>query len=214
MTRSAEKPRHARSLSSSRVIGPVVSCEPTVVILGSQYSPGRTPGRPHALPTIFCASEKPAFDASTGVGDAKSVDGSSPSDSRARAVSPRPMMSGMRPPARTCRRRAITSRGHDRHSRETNRRARDAARKACHPPTAAKQARATSVGAASTMPTRSVAAAAGGRHAAPVLPHPRCRQRSSIRVVGRTSSRSTGVLSSKSTSVASSPCLVTMPLCG
>ena len=36
MTRSAEKPRHARSFSSSRVIGPVVSCEPTVVIFGSQ----------------------------------------------------------------------------------------------------------------------------------------------------------------------------------
>jgi hypothetical protein len=36
MTRSAEKPRQARSLSSSRVIGPVVSCDPTVVIFGSQ----------------------------------------------------------------------------------------------------------------------------------------------------------------------------------
>ena len=31
-----EKPRQARSFSSSRVIGPVVSCEPTVVIFGSQ----------------------------------------------------------------------------------------------------------------------------------------------------------------------------------
>jgi hypothetical protein len=36
ITRSAEKPRQARSFSSSRVIGPVVSCEPTEVILGSQ----------------------------------------------------------------------------------------------------------------------------------------------------------------------------------
>ena len=40
---SAEKPRQARSLSSSRVIGPVVSCEPTVVIFGSQYVPGGCP---------------------------------------------------------------------------------------------------------------------------------------------------------------------------
>ena len=37
IVRSAEKPRHARSLSSSRVIGPVVSWLPTVVISGSQY---------------------------------------------------------------------------------------------------------------------------------------------------------------------------------
>ena len=36
ITRSAKKPRQARSFNSSRVIGPVVSCEPTVVILGSQ----------------------------------------------------------------------------------------------------------------------------------------------------------------------------------
>ena len=36
ITRSAEKPRQARSFSSSRVIGPVVSCEPTEVIFGSQ----------------------------------------------------------------------------------------------------------------------------------------------------------------------------------
>ena len=33
ITRSAEKPRQARSFSSSRVIGPVVSCEPTEVML-------------------------------------------------------------------------------------------------------------------------------------------------------------------------------------
>mmetsp|Transcript_13584 Transcript_13584/g.54459 ORF Transcript_13584/g.54459 Transcript_13584/m.54459 type:complete len:248 (-) Transcript_13584:1255-1998(-) len=56
ITRSAEKPRQARSLSSSRVMGPVVSCEPTVVMSGSQYWPGTTPSTPHALPTIFCAS--------------------------------------------------------------------------------------------------------------------------------------------------------------
>jgi hypothetical protein len=36
ITKSALKPRHARSFNSSRVIGPVVSCEPTVVIFGSQ----------------------------------------------------------------------------------------------------------------------------------------------------------------------------------
>mmetsp|Transcript_20800 Transcript_20800/g.38877 ORF Transcript_20800/g.38877 Transcript_20800/m.38877 type:complete len:246 (+) Transcript_20800:791-1528(+) len=55
MTRSAEKPRQARSFSSSRVMGPVVSWDPTVVISGSQYCPGRTPGTPQACPTIFCA---------------------------------------------------------------------------------------------------------------------------------------------------------------
>ena len=31
-----EKPRQARSFSSSRVIGPVVSCDPTEVMRGSQ----------------------------------------------------------------------------------------------------------------------------------------------------------------------------------
>ena len=48
--------RQASSFSSSAVIGPVVSCEPTVVILGSTYQPGSAPGRPQALPTIFWAS--------------------------------------------------------------------------------------------------------------------------------------------------------------
>src|SRR4029453_15989396 len=43
MTRSAEKPRQAKSFSSSRVIGPVVSCEPTDVLLGSQYVQGAAP---------------------------------------------------------------------------------------------------------------------------------------------------------------------------
>ena len=55
MTRSAEKPRQASDLSSSLVMGPVVSCDPTVVIAGSQYWPGTTPLVPHALPTIFWA---------------------------------------------------------------------------------------------------------------------------------------------------------------
>ncbi len=36
LTKSAEKPKHAKSFNSSRVIGPVVSWEPTVVIFGSQ----------------------------------------------------------------------------------------------------------------------------------------------------------------------------------
>ena len=40
-------------------MGPVVSWEPTVVIIGSQAVPGRTPGSPQALPTIFCAKVKP-----------------------------------------------------------------------------------------------------------------------------------------------------------
>ncbi len=47
--------RQASSLSSSAVIGPVVSWEPTVVIFGSQAVPGRMPATPQALPTIFCA---------------------------------------------------------------------------------------------------------------------------------------------------------------
>ena len=36
ITMSAEKPKQARSLSSSRVMGPVVSWLPTVVMRGSQ----------------------------------------------------------------------------------------------------------------------------------------------------------------------------------
>mmetsp|Transcript_26110 Transcript_26110/g.68535 ORF Transcript_26110/g.68535 Transcript_26110/m.68535 type:complete len:245 (-) Transcript_26110:1065-1799(-) len=104
ITRSAEKPRHARSFSSSRVMGPVVSCDPTVVIEGSQYCPGRTPwpaGSPHALPTIFCASVKPEPSSATVSGSRNTVDGSRPRRSRAFWVRPRPMMSGIRPPART-----------------------------------------------------------------------------------------------------------------
>ena len=49
--------RQASSFSSSAVIGPVVSWEPTVVIFGSQAVPGRMPATPQALPTIFWASE-------------------------------------------------------------------------------------------------------------------------------------------------------------
>ena len=48
-----EKPRQASSLSSSAVMGPVVSCEPTVDIRGSQAVPGRAPSHPQARPTIF-----------------------------------------------------------------------------------------------------------------------------------------------------------------
>mmetsp|Transcript_58184 Transcript_58184/g.161169 ORF Transcript_58184/g.161169 Transcript_58184/m.161169 type:complete len:285 (+) Transcript_58184:1694-2548(+) len=85
-------------------MGPVVSCEPTEVIFGSQYMPGSTPspsGRPHARPTIFCASEKPFTAAASAWGRRNASDAGRPSDSRARPVRPRPMMSGMRPPAWT-----------------------------------------------------------------------------------------------------------------
>ena len=104
ITRSDEKPRQAKSFNSSRVIGPVVSCEPTVVMCGSQYVPGRTPwpsGKPHARPTIFCAKLKP-FLLSTGfTGKRNSVEAGKPSAARALAVKPRPMIKGIRPPART-----------------------------------------------------------------------------------------------------------------
>ena len=51
--------RHAKSFNSSLVIGPVVSCDPTLVILGSQYVFGYIPSTPQALPTIFCAKVNP-----------------------------------------------------------------------------------------------------------------------------------------------------------
>mmetsp|Transcript_66930 Transcript_66930/g.134904 ORF Transcript_66930/g.134904 Transcript_66930/m.134904 type:complete len:212 (+) Transcript_66930:489-1124(+) len=104
ITRSALKPRQARSLSSSRVMGPVVSWDPTVVMRGSQYWPGSTPSpspSPQALPTIFCASVNPSTALASVEGSVNKVDGPKPRDSRARAVKPRPMISGMRPPART-----------------------------------------------------------------------------------------------------------------
>mmetsp|Transcript_7087 Transcript_7087/g.21800 ORF Transcript_7087/g.21800 Transcript_7087/m.21800 type:complete len:227 (+) Transcript_7087:1076-1756(+) len=101
ITKSAEKPRHAKSFSSSFVIGPVVSCEPTVVIRGSQYSPGSTPSTPQALPTIFWARVYPdALPLEPAIAR-KTSDAGRPSEARARAVLPRPMMSGIRPPART-----------------------------------------------------------------------------------------------------------------
>ena len=56
MSSGAANLRQASSFSSSAVMGPVVSCEPTVVIFGSQAVPGSTPATPQALPTIFCAS--------------------------------------------------------------------------------------------------------------------------------------------------------------
>ena len=104
ITRSALKPRQARSFSSSRVIGPVVSWLPTLVILGSQYVPGRTPwpsGRPQARPTIFCASVNPAVVEAGACGRRKAVEADRPRNSRALAVSERPMIRLMRPPART-----------------------------------------------------------------------------------------------------------------
>ena len=39
-------------------MGPVVSCDPTLVTVGSQYVPGTIPSFPHAFPTIFCARVK------------------------------------------------------------------------------------------------------------------------------------------------------------
>ena len=81
-----------------------MSCEPTVVICGSQYVPGRTPwpsGKPHALPTIFWAKLKP-FLLSTGLtGRRNSVEAGKPRAARAFAVKPRPTIKGIRPPART-----------------------------------------------------------------------------------------------------------------
>ena len=58
-------------------------------------------GSPQARPTIFWASEKPLPLSAGADGSRNRVDGSRPSASRARAVRPRPMISGMRPPART-----------------------------------------------------------------------------------------------------------------
>ena len=58
-------------------------------------------GRPQARPTIFCASEKPRPVSGGLTGSRNSPVGASFSASRALAVRPRPMISGMRPPART-----------------------------------------------------------------------------------------------------------------
>ena len=101
MTRSAEKPRHANSLSSSLVIGPVVSCDPTVVILGSQYVPGLTPSTPEAFPTIFCARVKPALLLSLASGRLKTFDVSKPKASLLLSVSCLPIINGILPFALT-----------------------------------------------------------------------------------------------------------------
>jgi hypothetical protein len=101
ITRSAEKPRQASSFISSRVMGPVVSWEPTVVISGSQLVPGRTPGSPQALPTIFWARVKPLPVSEGATGRMNRSLGGRPSWARTLSVSERPISSGMRPPART-----------------------------------------------------------------------------------------------------------------
>ena len=101
ITRSAEKPRQASSFISSRVIGPVVSWEPTVVIRGSQLVPGRTPPRPQALPTIFWARVKPLPVSAGAAGRMNSSEALRPSWARTLSVSERPISRGMRPPART-----------------------------------------------------------------------------------------------------------------
>ena len=101
ITKSAEKPKHASSFSSSLVIGPVVSCDPTVVILGSQYVPGLTPSTPHAFPTIFCAKVKPDLLLSLVSGRLNTLDVSNPNASLLLSVNCLPIISGMRPLALT-----------------------------------------------------------------------------------------------------------------
>ena len=88
ITRSAEKPRQAKSFNSSRVIGPVVSCEPTVVIRGSQYSPGMTPVLPHARPTIFCARVYPSGEWSTAPTDRNTAHRGVAAQTRSRRLAP------------------------------------------------------------------------------------------------------------------------------
>ena len=100
-TKSAENPRQANSFNSSRVIGPVVSWLPTVLINGSQLLPGRTPANPQALPTIFCAKLKPLLLVWALPGLINSSLGANPKRSRTLSVSDLPISKGMRPPART-----------------------------------------------------------------------------------------------------------------
>ena len=101
MVKSALNPKQANSFNSSLVIGPVVSWEPTVVMMGSQEVPGRTPGKPDALPTIFWARVNP-LPVSVGIeGRAKRGLGSKPKASRVLSVKLRPINKGIRPPART-----------------------------------------------------------------------------------------------------------------
>src|SRR6185369_17019508 len=93
--------RQASSFSSSAVMGPVVSCEPTVVILGSQAVPGLMPVTPQATPTIIWAREKACLAFGLGLsGRVKTVVGLRPRVFLALSVTARPMISGMRPPAR------------------------------------------------------------------------------------------------------------------
>src|SRR5512133_1591954 len=93
--------RQANSLSSSAVIGPVVSWDPTVVILGSQAVPGMMPATPQAAPTIFWAREKACLALGLGLsGRVKTVVGLRPRVLRALSVTARPMINGIRPPAR------------------------------------------------------------------------------------------------------------------
>ena len=101
ITRSAENPKQANSFNSSLVIGPVVSCEPTVVILGSQYVPGLIPSTPQAFPTIFCARVYPHLLASLVSGLLKTSDVSKPKASLLLSVNWRPIISGIRPLALT-----------------------------------------------------------------------------------------------------------------
>ena len=91
-------------------MGPVVSWEPTVVMMGSQEVPGRTPGKPQALPTIFWARVNPGIPPpsapplSRGAGGIERINsllGSKPNASRVLSVKLRPIKRGIRPPART-----------------------------------------------------------------------------------------------------------------
>src|SRR6266567_861295 len=100
--------RQASSFSSSAVIGPVVSWEPTVVIRGSQAVPGRMQVTPHAAPTIFWAWENACFAFGFGLsGRVKTSDGLRPRAFLALSVTARPMISGMRPPARNSSARVL-----------------------------------------------------------------------------------------------------------
>ena len=84
MTRSAEKPRQASDLSSSLVMGPVVSCDPTVVIAGSQYWPGTTPSDAARLAHHLLGQGVALGDALGLVGKAEGVsDGGVPAQSHA-----------------------------------------------------------------------------------------------------------------------------------
>ncbi|MOA45855.1 hypothetical protein D3C78_1682980 [compost metagenome] len=59
------------------------------------------PSTPQARPTIFWARVKPLPLSTGACGLLNRVDGARPSSARAFSVRPRPMISGIRPPART-----------------------------------------------------------------------------------------------------------------